>query len=441
MNELPVDMRIQNFDEVKTGYTKEQAIEEASRCLHCENPTCITGCPVRINIKDFIAKIKEDNPDAALEIISKNSTLPGVCGRVCPQEKQCEAMCVLAKAEKQIAIGNLERYAADNGKTNIVKAEKTGRKVAIIGSGPGGLTCASELIINGVDVTIFEALHEAGGVLMYGIPDFRLPKKIVKQEVDRILSLGVELKLNHVVGKIISLKEIEEEYDAVFIANGAGLPGFLGVPGENLPSVISANEYLVRNNLMKAYRYPVYKTPVNKVSRVCIVGGGNVVVDASRVAKRLGADVSIIYRRTMLEMPERAEEVLHAQAEGIKIIELAEPVEFIESENATIMKYEKMKPGEPDESGRKHPEHTGEFFELETDEVIIAIGQKPNPMLAKEIKDVGIKSGVKGEIIVDDNMQTSNPKFFAGGDIIGGKTTVIKAMGNGRTAAKKILGN
>lgn len=424
-----------NFEEVEKGFVDpKDAIIEASRCLQCAKPLCIEGCPVRVNIKGFLNEIKNKKFDDALLEIKKTNNLPGICGRVCPQEKQCEKACILGK--KAIKIGTLERFAADNGVAVISKRHLVDKKIAIVGSGPSGLTCASDLATLGYDVTIFEALHKAGGVLTYGIPEFRLPKSIVNKEIEDIKSLGVKIELNKVIGKIITLLELEEKFDAIFIGNGAGLPNFLNIPGENLINVYSANEYLVRNNLMKAYKYPDYKTPIGNGKNITVIGGGNVAVDAARIAKRLGAKVRIIYRRTRVEMPARLMEVEHALIEGIEILELVSPIEIIGDKKVQKIKCEKMKLGIPDESGRRSPISTGEIIMIDTDEVIIAIGQKPNPILKHDLENVGIKLNKWGSILVDDNLQTTNPKFFAGGDIIGGNATVIKAMGDGRSVAK-----
>jgi glutamate synthase (NADPH) small chain len=428
-----------NFEEVEKGYIdKKDAIIEASRCLQCAKPLCIEGCPVRVNVKGFLNEIKEERFDNALLEIKKTNNLPGICGRVCPQEKQCEKACVLG--EKAIKIGTLERFAADNGKAKISKSETVNKKIAIVGSGPSGLTCASDLAALGYKVTIFEALHKAGGVLTYGIPEFRLPKIIVNKEIEDIKALGVDIKLNQVVGKIITLSELEVNFDAIFIGNGAGLPNFMNIPGENLINVYSANEYLVRNNLMKAYKFPEYKTPIGDGKNITVIGGGNVAVDAARIAKRLGANVKIVYRRTRAEMPARLMEVEHALKEGIEILELVSPLEILENDGKKVSQIncEKMKLGEPDESGRRSPVPTGEKLIIDTDEVIIAIGQKPNPILKTDLESVGIKLNKWDSILVDDNSQSTNPKFFAGGDIVGGNATVIKAMGDGRNAAKRI---
>jgi len=439
MNELEPDKRINDFQEVKLGYSEEEAIKEASRCIQCNTPLCVKGCPVKIDIEEFIRLIKEKKINEALAEIKKTSNLPGICGRVCPQENQCEKECILGKKFEPVAIGNLERFAADNGKTISQKTNSNGKKIAIVGSGPAGLTCASDLAVLGHDVTIFEALHKAGGVLMYGIPEFRLPKKIVKEEVDVIKALGVKIKLNQVIGKLLSLKELENDFDAVFLCNGAGLPMFLGILGENLVNVYSSNEYLVRNNLMKAYLFPDYDTPIKKGKNVVVVGGGNVAVDAARVARRLGAEVIIVYRRTRKEMPARIEEIEHALEEGIKIHELIAPLEILGEGQVTSIKCQKMQLGKLDSSGRRKPiPIEGEEIIVNADEFIIAIGQKPNPLLLNQLKESNIDISEKSAILVNENMQTSNRKFFAGGDIVGGNATVIKAMGDGKIAAKAI---
>ncbi len=423
-----------NFEEVVKVYTEEQALKEAGRCLQCREPKCIDGCPVRVNIRGFINQIRKKNYDAALLEIKKTNNLPGICGRVCPQEKQCQAACVLGK--DAIEIGKLERFAADMGRARLTLLPPNKKRVAVVGSGPSGLTCASDLAVLGYDVTIFEALHHAGGVLTYGIPEFRLPKTVIDREVSDIQKLGVDIRLNHVIGKLISLEDLD--FDAVFIGNGAGLPKFLGIPGESLLNIFSANEFLVRNNLMKAYDFPQYRTPIKRNPNVVVIGGGNVAVDSARVAKRLGSDVTIVYRRTRKEMPARAEEVRHAIEEGVKILELTNPVEIIGETFVEWIRCQEMELGKPDSSGRPRPVANGKTRTIKCDQVIIAIGQKPNPILENDLKEAGIKTDPRGAIVVDGNMQTTNPKFFAGGDIIGGNATVIKAMGNGRTAARSI---
>ncbi len=423
-----------NFDEVVKVYTEEDALEEANRCLQCAEPKCIEGCPVKVNIRGFINQIRKNNYDAALLEIKKTNNLPGICGRVCPQEKQCQASCVLGK--NAIQIGKLERFAADMGKAAMSKLPANRKRVAVIGSGPSGLTCASDLAVLGYEVTVFEALHHAGGVLTYGIPEFRLPKAVIDNEVKAISELGVDIRLNHVIGKIIRLEELD--HDAVFIGNGAGLPKFLGIPGESLLNVFSANEFLVRNNLMKAYDFPQYKTPIKKNPNVVVIGGGNVAVDSARVAKRLGSEVTIVYRRTREQMPARAEEVENALKEGVKLLELTNPVEILGDTHIEAVRCQVMELGNPDPSGRPKPVANGKNKTISCDQVIIAIGQKPNPILENDLRAAGIRTDEWGAIIVDGNMQTTNPRFFAGGDIIGGNATVIKAMGNGRTAAKAI---
>jgi len=436
MREQDPKERAKNFDEVNLGYTKEEAIEEATRCLQCKQPTCIDGCPVSIDIPGFIKCIKEDNKKQAMETIKKTNNLPGVCGRVCPQEKQCEAKCVLQKAKKAIKIGYLERYASEHDEEEIPKIKKLNKKIAIIGSGPAGLTCAADLASLGYKVTIFEALHKAGGVLQYGIPEFRLPKKIVDKEIDFIEKLGVEIKLDYVIGKIFSMDELLDKFDAVFISVGAGLPYFLGIDGENLEGVYSANEFLTRVNLMKAYEFPSYDTPIKKALKTVVIGGGNVAMDAARCAKRLGSDVSIIYRRSIDEMPARIEEVNHAKEEEINFLLLTCPSKILGENKIEGIECIQMKLGQEDESGRRKPIPIEDSeFEVECDQLIIAIGQGPNPLL---IKTLDIQKTPKCRIIVDDKCRTSMKGVFAGGDIASDEATVIRAMGMGKTAAKGI---
>ncbi len=437
MKQQPPEIRVKNFNEVNLGMSAEDAIKEASRCLQCKDPQCVKCCPVHIDIPSFINMIKENDPDKALEIIKKTNDLPAVCGRVCPQETQCEQACLLSKADKAIKIGHLERYAADNGKEKERSAiQNKDKKIAIIGSGPSGLTCAADLRSKGYKVTIFEALHKPGGVLVYGIPEFRLPKVIVHDEIDMIKELGVEIKTNQIIGKTLNFDSLLEQYDAVFLAVGAGLPYFLDIPGENLNNVYSSNEFLTRINLMKAYDKD-YATPIKKAKKTVVIGAGNVAVDSARCARRLGSDVSIVYRRSEKEMPARIEEIEHAKEEGIKLQILTNPVKILEKEGyVSGIECIKMQLSEPDRSGRKRPIPVeGSNFNIECDQVIIAIGQGPNPLL---IDKLDLEKDESGRLKVNDDMQTSDPKVFAGGDIIGGKSTVIKAMGDGKKTAQSI---
>jgi glutamate synthase (NADPH/NADH) small chain len=452
MKEQDPKERIKNYEEVPYGYTDEEALQEAERCLQCKHQPCVDGCPVRVPIPQFIEAIKAGDVVEANQIIKSKNNLPAVCGRVCPQEEQCEDVCVMGIKNEPVAIGRLERYVADynmekgTDKSSVEEIEKEkiaeleGRKVAVIGSGPAGLTAAADLAKYGLKVTIFEALHDTGGVLRYGIPEFRLPKKIVDQEVESIKELGVDIELNVVVGKSITIDEIfEQGYESVFIGVGAGLPRFLGIPGENLNGVYSANEFLTRVNLMKAYKYPEYKTPVIVGDRVAVVGAGNVAMDSARTAKRLGAEnVFIVYRRAREQMPARSEEIHHAEEEGIELKLLNNPV-AIHGKDGRVDKMEclKMELGEKDDSGRRRPvpiEDSNWMLDLDT--VIIAIGQNPNPLLTKNTKDLETKSW--GGIVVDEDQQTSREGVYAGGDVVTGAATVIKAMGAGKTAAENI---
>ncbi len=448
-NKMPVqepDIRNKNFDEVALGYTKEQAVDEANRCLNCKNKPCVSGCPVSIDIPGFIAKIREEDFEGAYEIISKSSSLPAVCGRVCPQETQCEAKCVRGIKGEPVAIGRLERFVADyhmaNFKGEPVQPQKNGHKVAVIGAGPSGLTCAGDLAKAGYDVTIFEALHEAGGVLVYGIPEFRLPKDIVKKEIDGLKKIGVKVLTNMVVGKVFSIDELMEKegFEAVYIGTGAGLPRFMGIPGENLNGVYSANEYLTRTNLMKAYKENS-DTPIKHSKSVAVVGGGNVAMDAARCAKRLGAEkVYIVYRRSMEEMPARNEEIEHAVEEDIIFNVLCNPTEIISDENGSVcgMKCIKMELGEPDESGRRSPVPIkGSEFILDVDTVIMSIGTSPNPLIRTTTE--GLEINRRGCIVTDgESGKTSREGVYAGGDAVTGAATVILAMGAGKDAAKAI---
>lgn len=448
MKEQEPLVRARNFDEVPYGYSPEEAVEEAHRCLQCKRPTCKDGCPVEVDIPAFISLIKEGKFLGACYKVKEKNALPAVCGRVCPQEIQCESLCIVGKKAEPVAIGNLERFVADyeaeKGKIEIPEKPKpTGRKVAVIGSGPGGLTCAADLIKSGHQVTLFEALHKAGGVLIYGIPEFRLPKVIVQREVEYIKKLGVELVVNAVIGKIHSVDELlnNHGYDACFICIGAGLPMFLGIPGENLNGVYSANEFLTRANLMKAYLFPEHDTPIKKGRKVGVFGGGNVAMDAARVALRLGAEkVYLIYRRSEAEMPARKAEIHHAHEEGIEFVLLTNPVRFIDNGKGSVCGVEcmRMELGEPDESGRRRPIHIkGSEFEIEIDVGIPALGAMANPLLTKTMPD--LKLNKRGYIIAEDATgMTSKPGVFAGGDIVTGAATVILAMGAGRKAANAI---
>ena len=439
-------VRATNFDEVCLGYNKEEAMSEAERCLNCKNARCIEGCPVSINIPAFIEAVKSDNVEKAAGIIAESSALPAVCGRVCPQESQCEGRCVRGIKGEAVSIGKLERYVADTaremGIKPEVKAEKKGKKVAVIGSGPSGLTCAGDLAKMGYDVTIFEALHKAGGVLVYGIPEFRLPKdKVVGPEVENVEALGVMIETDVVIGKSTTIDSLleDEGFDAVYIASGAGLPRFMNIPGEQALGVYSANEFLTRNNLMKAYRDD-YDTPIAKGKKVVVVGGGNVAMDAARTALRLGAEVHVVYRRSEAELPARVEEVHHAKEEGIIFDLLQNPVEILEDENGWVrgIRIIKMELGEPDESGRRSPvEIPGSEYDIECDTVIMSLGTSPNPLISSTTK--GLETNRRKCIVADEaNGATSKEKVYAGGDAVTGAATVILAMGAGRAAAKGI---
>ncbi|MEW6684955.1 MAG: NADPH-dependent glutamate synthase [Candidatus Edwardsbacteria bacterium] len=440
--------RIKNFSEVALGYTPQLAIEEAKRCLQCKKPLCIGGCPVEINIPGFIKAIAENNFPEAIRIIKEKNSLPAICGRVCPQEEQCEKVCVFVKKQAPVAIGRLERFAADweaDSKTESLKAESqnnsNNKKVGVVGAGPAGLTVASDLIQLGYPVTIFEALHEAGGVLIYGIPEFRLPKAIVKREVEYICKLGVKLFCNFVVGKTRTVDELLEEYGALFIGSGAGLPWFMNIPGENLNGIYSANEYLTRANLMKAYLFPEYDTPIKRGKSVAVIGGGNVAMDAARVALRLGADkVSIVYRRSRTEMPARLEEIENAEEEGIIFEYLTLPTRYIGDENNWVKEMEclRMELGEPDASGRRRPiPIKGSEFITPVEVVVVAIGQSPNPLIPQTTS--GLEIGKNGNIIADEKTgKTTKKGIFAGGDVTRGGATVILAMGDARVAARSI---
>lgn len=437
--------RINNFDEVALGYTEEDVLLEAARCLSCKKPLCQEGCPVDIDIPGFIKKIQEQDYLGAARVIKEKSNLPAICGRVCPQESQCEKYCVRGKKGEPVAIGRLERFVADYemqyGGGEMEVPAQNGHRVAVVGSGPSGLTAAADLAKKGYAVTLFEALHVAGGVLMYGIPEFRLPKSIVQREIDNIRKLGVEIKTNVIIGTTITIDQLfDEGYEAIYVATGAGLPNFMKIPGENLNGVYSANEFLTRVNLMKGYLFPKYLTPIKIGRRVAVLGAGNVAIDAARTSLRLGAEeVSIIYRRSEAEMPARKEEIEHAKEEGVKFRLLTNPVEIKGDAEGWVkelvcLRYEL---GEPDESGRRAPiPIVGSEHNLEVDTVVVAIGQGPNPLVTSTTE--GLKTNRKGNILADDSGQTSRPGVFAGGDIVTGAATVILAMGAGKKAAVAI---
>ena len=439
-------VRATNFDEVCLGYNADEAMEEASRCINCKNAKCMQGCPVSINIPAFVHEVKEGNFEKAYQIISESSALPAICGRVCPQESQCEGKCIRGIKGEAISIGKLERFVADWARENGIRpaapAEKNGKKVAVIGSGPSGLTCAGDLAKLGYDVTIFEALHEAGGVLVYGIPEFRLPKlDVVAKEVENVKALGVKIETNVIIGRSITIDELmdEEGFEAVFIGSGAGLPMFMGIPGETAKGVFSANEYLTRNNLMKAFRED-YDTPIVHGKKVAVVGGGNVAMDAARTALRLGAEVHIVYRRSEAELPARAEEVHHAKEEGIIFDLLTNPKEILVDENGHVkgMKVVKMELGEPDASGRRRPvEIAGSEYDMDVDTVIMSLGTSPNPLISSTTK--GLEVNKRRCIIAEEETgKTSKDGVYAGGDAVTGAATVILAMGAGKAGAKGI---
>ena len=446
MREQPPEVRVHNNLEVPYGYSDEEAINEAKRCLQCKKPLCVTGCPVEIDIPAFIARIAENDFTGAIRVLKEKNVLPAVCGRVCPQEEQCEKLCVLGKKMEPVAIGRLERFAADwEGKQGdsllLPKAKSTGKRVAVVGSGPAGITVAGDLIQMGYEITMFEALHEAGGVLVYGIPEFRLPKSIVAREVNFLCRMGVKLVKDFVIGTALTVDELFEEYDAVFLGTGAGLPWFMDIPGENLNNIYSANEYLTRANLMKAYLFPEYDTPIARGKRVATVGGGNVAMDSARTALRLGAEKSfIIYRRSRTEMPAREEEIHHAEQEGVIFNLLTNPVAYHGDENGNVKEVEciRMKLGEPDSSGRRRPvPMEGSNFRIPVDVVVISIGNSPNPLVPNTTP--GLEVSKWGTIVIDEATgRTSKKGVFAGGDVATGAATVISAMGAGRQAARSI---
>ena len=449
MAEQDAAVRVGNFQEVPFGYNAEQAMAEASRCLQCKTPTCMDGCPVEVDIRSFLLAVEAGNFADAIGIIKATNGLPAVCGRVCPQETQCEEQCLLGKKKRPVAIGNLERFLADwereqkgtNGGAKPVPVARNGHRVAIVGSGPAGLTCAADLARMGYDVTIFEAFHKAGGVLIYGIPEFRLPKSIVQAEVDYVASLGVEFRYNHVIGKLDTVDELlEQGFSAVFVGTGAGLPYFMGLPGENAIGIYSANEYLTRSNLMRAYDFPNADTPVLRGDRVAVIGGGNVAMDAARTALRLGSrEVSLVYRRSREEMPARNEEIHHAEQEGVRFEYLCAPTRFESDDHGWVrgMTCVRMQLGEPDDSGRRRPVtiEGSEFF-LPADVIVVAIGNGPNPLIAQTTADIATTK--RGTIRADKFGRTSKKGVYAGGDIVLGAATVILAMGAGKTAARTI---
>ena len=444
MPEQDPDVRRRNFEEVPLGLTPEMAVQEAARCLQCKKPACMDGCPVSVDIPGFIKKIAEKDFSGAINKLWERNALPAVCGRVCPQEEQCEGKCIVGKKDKPVAVGYLERFAADYGRENgsgavPAVAAKTGKKVAVIGSGPSGLTVAGDLLLKGHDVTIFEAFHKAGGVLVYGIPEFRLPKAIVASEVDGLVKMGAKLACNNVVGASVTVDELfEEGYDAVYIGVGAGLPRFMNVPGENFIGIFSANEYLTRTNLMKAYRFPEYDTPIPIGKNVVVLGAGNVAMDSARTAMRLGADsVRVVYRRSREEMPARAEELHHAEQEKIEFVLLTAPTQFFGDENGRVTGMEclKMELGEPDDSGRRRPVPIkGSEYKIDCDLVVVSVGSNANPLLTNSTPDIVLNKwgNIDGDLV---SGKTSKKGVWAGGDIVTGAATVILAMGAGRGAA------
>ena len=445
MPEQDPNVRNKNFEEVALGYTKEMAMEEAARCLNCKNKPCVGGCPVNVPIPAFIEKVAAGDFEGAYEVITTENALPAICGRVCPQENQCEGKCVRGIKGEPVGIGRMERFVADwhmaNAKETEVNIEKNGMKVAVVGCGPAGITCAGELIKKGYDVTVFEALHKPGGVLSYGIPEFRLPKDLVAKEIESVQKLGVDIETNVIVGRSITIDELMEDgYKAVFVGSGAGLPRFLNIPGENHLGVYSANEFLTRVNLMKGYKFPECPTPVKVGKKVAVVGAGNVAMDAARTALRLGAEVHVIYRRGEEELPARVEEVHHAKEEGVIFDLLTNPKEILADENDWVkgMKVVKMQLGEPDASGRRRPEEIpGSEYEIELDTVIMSLGTSPNPLIASTTK--GLETNKRKCIVAEEeNGQTSKACVFAGGDAVTGAATVILAMGAGKAGAKGI---
>ena len=449
MRQQPAKERVKNFDEVPLGYNEEEALKEAARCLQCAKKPCIDGCPVRIDIPAFIKAIREKDYRKAIDIIHESDSLPCVTGRVCPQEEQCQQVCLMKKIGEPISIGRLERFLADSDlknrsdkkKTVPVKIPRKNKKVAVIGSGPAGLTCAAELAKLGYDVVVFEGFHKLGGVLVYGIPEFRLPKAIVESEINQLKDLGVKFMTNALIGRVFTIEELfKEGFQAVFVGAGAGLPNFMGIPGENLSGVYSANEFLTRVNLMKAYKYPEYDTPVKRGENVAVIGGGNVAMDSARTALRLGAKhVYLIYRRSTKEMPARVEEIIRAQEEGVDFRLLTNPLSYTGNEKGVVKQVEcqKMELGEPDASGRRSPVAVkGSEFIIDVDEVIVAIGNTPNPIIPRTTP--GLVTQKRGQIQADEDGRTSMPGVFAGGDIVTGAATVITAMGAGRKSAAAI---
>lgn len=443
MPEQDPNVRNRNFDEVTLGYSMEIAQQEASRCLQCKNAPCMDGCPVSVHIPEFINQLVAGNMEDAYDAIAQTNNLPAICGRVCPQEVQCEGVCTRGIKAQPVAIGRLERFVADwhmnNSYNKPIEITSQNAKVAVIGSGPSGLSAAADLAKRGYQVVMFEAFHTAGGVLMYGIPEFRLPKQLVQKELKNVIGLGVKLQTNTIVGRTISLNDLfDQGFEAIYVSTGAGLPSFLDIPGENLNGVYSANEFLTRINLMKAYKFPDYDTPVHAGKKVCIVGGGNVAMDAARSAKRLGADVTVVYRRSFDEMPARLEESQHAMEEGINFMNLHNPVEILGEDGwVKAVKVERMELGEPDKSGRRRPIPTGEYEEVDFDSVIVSIGQSPNPLIKQTNSDIETESW--GGIIINKNTtMTTKYGVFAGGDAVSGAATVILAMGAGKKAAENI---